>query len=78
MALYTLRNTVDRLDKPSSYTANKVPCFHNFEIKFSTKSSKNRKRNRNQRDDDREGGREKTPEFEDKLKNATTLYVGNL
>ena len=39
---------------------------------------KNRKRNRNQRDEDRDGGREKTPDFEDKLKNATTLYVGNL
>ncbi|KAL9064156.1 MAG: hypothetical protein Q9157_007935 [Trypethelium eluteriae] len=61
MAPYTMRNTVDRLDKPSTYTANK-----------------NRKRNRNQRDDDREGGREKTPEFQDNLKNATTLYVGNL
>ncbi|KAE9987404.1 hypothetical protein EG328_002760 [Venturia inaequalis] len=66
------RSTIDRMDKPSSYTA-----------------SKNRKRKRNQDrerrrdgpdDDDRERGRERSPQhdFEDKLKDATTLYVGNL
>ncbi|TKA67986.1 Nuclear cap-binding protein subunit 2 [Cryomyces minteri] len=61
-ALYTRRNTVDRLDKPSSYAASK---------------NKRRKYNRD-RDDEDGGGREKTPEFEDKLRDATTLYVGNL
>ncbi|KAK7192404.1 Nuclear cap-binding protein subunit 2 [Paraphaeosphaeria sporulosa] len=38
-------------------------------------SSKNRRRNQNRRDGQRE--REPTPE-DDKLKDATTLYVGNL
>ncbi|MCJ1364663.1 nuclear cap binding complex subunit [Acarospora aff. strigata] len=54
-----LRNTVDRLDKPSAY-------YH----------GKNKKRKH-----DRDGydEREKTPEEqEDPLKDATTLYVGNL
>ncbi|KAF8860405.1 RNA-binding domain-containing protein [Acephala macrosclerotiorum] len=56
-----VRNTVDRLDKPSAYY-----------------QSRNKKR-KYDRDDDREG-REKTPEepTEDPLKDAATLYVGNL
>ncbi|ORY12990.1 nuclear cap binding protein subunit 2 [Clohesyomyces aquaticus] len=37
-------------------------------------SSKRRRFNR----DDEERGRERSPSFEDKLKEATTLYVGNL
>ncbi|KIW04664.1 nuclear cap-binding protein subunit 2 [Verruconis gallopava] len=69
--------TIERLDKPSSYTA-----------------SKNRKRKRNQeRERRRESGANGTgddaerdeanranrsPSPEDKLKDATTLYVGNL
>ncbi|XTI83048.1 nuclear cap-binding protein subunit 2 [Cenococcum geophilum] len=57
----TTRNTVDRLDKPSSYAA-----------------SKNRRRKYNRDGDDADRGRDKTPDFEDKLKEATTLYVGNL
>ncbi|KAK7726704.1 nuclear cap binding complex subunit [Botryosphaeria dothidea] len=56
----TTRNTVDRLDKPSSYAA-----------------SKQRKRKYVHVDDNHEE-REKTPDFEEKLKDATTLYVGNL
>ncbi|KAF2492925.1 nuclear cap-binding protein subunit 2 [Lophium mytilinum] len=58
----TTRNTVDRMDKPSSYAASK---------------NKRRKYNRDGDDGDRYQ-RERTPEFEDKLKDATTLYVGNL
>ncbi|KAF2757718.1 nuclear cap binding protein subunit 2 [Pseudovirgaria hyperparasitica] len=54
-----LRNTIDRLDRPSSYTANK-----------------NRRHRNNRRDDD--GERTRSPEPDDKLKDATTLYVGNL
>jgi len=63
-------STVDRLDKASSYTA-----------------SKTRKRKRQSRPNDRERDddgaepmqRARTPpEAEDKLKDATTLYVGNL
>ncbi|KAL9085195.1 MAG: hypothetical protein Q9165_007726 [Trypethelium subeluteriae] len=78
MAPYTMRNTVDRLDKPSTYTANKVQFLLAPLRELEVEALKNRKRNRNQRDDDRDGGREKTPEFQDNLKNATTLYVGNL
>ncbi|KAF2184096.1 RNA-binding domain-containing protein [Zopfia rhizophila CBS 207.26] len=54
-----IRNTVDRLDRPSSYAA-----------------SKNRRRKHN-RDGD-EDRRERSPELDEKLKDATTLYVGNL
>ncbi|KAL5351152.1 nuclear cap binding complex subunit [Pseudogymnoascus australis] len=51
-----IRNTVDRLDRPSAYYAGR----------------------KKRRYDDREE-REKTPEpQEDPLKDATTLYVGNL
>lgn len=53
-----VRNTVDRLDKPSAY-------FHSRS-----------KRRRTDRDRDEE---EAQPEpVEDPLKDATTLYVGNL
>ncbi|KAH8672122.1 putative nuclear cap binding protein subunit 2 [Tricladium varicosporioides] len=55
----TIRNTVDRLDKPSAYY-----------------QSRNKKRKYDRDNEDRE----KTPEesAEDPLKDATTLYVGNL
>ncbi|KAI0128412.1 nuclear cap binding protein subunit 2 [Xylariales sp. AK1849] len=63
-----IRNTVDRLDRPSAY-------YHN----------KGNKRRRNDRGrDDRDGDSEmadpkpEEPAPEDPLKNATTLYVGNL
>ncbi|KAF2430768.1 nuclear cap-binding protein subunit 2 [Tothia fuscella] len=57
-----IRSTVDRMDKPSSYAA-----------------SKNNRRRESDRGDD-DGPREQSPqrEFEDNLKDATTLYVGNL
>ncbi|KAI9716378.1 MAG: nuclear cap binding complex subunit [Chrysothrix sp. TS-e1954] len=54
-----VKNTVERLDKPSSYGVGK------------------NKRRRYNRDGDHED-REKSPDLEDKLKDATTLYVGNL
>ncbi|KAF2454081.1 hypothetical protein BDY21DRAFT_374320 [Lineolata rhizophorae] len=53
--------TVDRLDKPSSYTA-----------------SKNKRRRVRDRDGDRDDRREKSPDEDEKMKDATTLYVGNL
>ncbi|KAK4502959.1 hypothetical protein PRZ48_006386 [Zasmidium cellare] len=59
MAPFRFQNTVDRLDKPSSYTVGK---------------HKKRKRNANEE----EPNRQPSPELEDKLANATTLYVGNL
>ncbi|KAI0166050.1 nuclear cap-binding protein subunit 2 [Xylariaceae sp. FL1272] len=69
-----LRSTVDRLDRPSAY--------------YHSRSNKNRKRNDRGRDtrDERDGKDGDTdmadakPEEppEDPLKDATTLYVGNL
>ena len=59
-----LRNTVDRLDRPSAYFM-----------------GKNKKRKLGQRDRPAEGEdkRENSPEEpEDPLKDASTLYVGNL
>ncbi|KAK4691595.1 nuclear cap-binding protein subunit 2, partial [Lecanoromycetidae sp. Uapishka_2] len=56
------QTTVDRLDKPSAYYLGR---------------NKKRKYGRDRDDDD--VGRERTPEEpEDPLKDATTLYVGNL
>ncbi|TKX20765.1 nuclear cap-binding protein subunit 2 [Elsinoe australis] len=63
MPAVRLRNTVDRLDKPSSYV-----------------TSKYKKRKFNPRDQEPEPAQDRaqSPEIEEKLKNATTLYVGNL
>ncbi|RDL34353.1 Nuclear cap binding protein subunit 2 [Venustampulla echinocandica] len=57
-----IRNTVDRLDKPSAYY-----------------QSRNKRRKYDRENEDRDA-KEKTPEepAEDPLKDATTLYVGNL
>ena len=78
------RNTVDRLDKPSSYTANKVRRESRHIATAELTPLQSRKRRRHNRDDDQdmqdgpEIMRERTPEPVDKLANATTLYVGNL
>ena len=53
-----IRNTVDRLDKPSSYGA-----------------GKNKRRRYN---DGPDSERPRSPDPNEKLKDATTLYVGNL
>ncbi|PKS09998.1 hypothetical protein jhhlp_004622 [Lomentospora prolificans] len=63
MAAY-VRSTVDRLDRPSAYF-----------------SSRSKRHGRDRRDRDRDGDEDmKEPEQppEDPLKDATTLYVGNL
>lgn len=71
-----LRSTVDRLDRPSSYTIGKVrhasPMlpFSDHKLNIDQK-----KRKYVRAPDDT---REPSPEPEDKLKDATTLYVGNL
>lgn len=59
------QNTVDRLDRPSAY-------YHN-------RNSKQRRR-REDRDGDVDVGMKEKPQEpeEDPLRNATTLYVGNL
>ncbi|RQM08524.1 hypothetical protein DH86_00000249 [Scytalidium sp. 3C] len=57
----TLRNTVDRLDKPSAYYQGR----------------KKRRYERDNGDKDEKEEAQEEPE-DDSLKNATTLYVGNL
>lgn len=52
-----VRNTVDRLDKPSAYF-----------------NAQGRRRHQNRRDEEEE----KPEPVDDPLKDATTLYVGNL
>ncbi len=79
------RTTVDRLDKPSAYFNNRVKP-HDDEL--SSPSSRTDLRSRNlqnkrRRPDRRDGdddfeARQDQPEPEDPLKDATTLYVGNL
>ncbi|KAL9531985.1 Nuclear cap-binding protein subunit [Sphaerulina musiva] len=59
---FQMRSTVERLDKPSSYAM-----------------SKYKKRKRNPADEPTDGSaRAASPDLEEKLQNATTLYVGNL
>ena len=80
----TVRNTVDRLDKPSAYYQSRV-CYQIISVSMQSCSFltvarffQNKKRKYDREDDgDR---RERTPEepAEDPLKDATTLYVGNL
>ncbi|KZN92655.1 Nuclear cap-binding protein subunit [Penicillium chrysogenum] len=59
------RNTVDRLDRPSAY----------YVSKRLNNCTQNKRRRFNDRDEDEPQQEEKPDE---KLKNATTLYVGNL
>ena len=68
-----LRSTIDRLDRPSSYATAKVRLHKPCSLHTRTDASKQKRRKN--RDDDERGP---TPEVEDKLKDATTLYVGNL
>ncbi|EMC94198.1 hypothetical protein BAUCODRAFT_74746 [Baudoinia panamericana UAMH 10762] len=56
-----MRNTVERLDKPSTYAM-----------------SKYKKRRRGPNDDGTGTNRPPSPDLEEKLSSATTLYVGNL
>jgi nuclear cap-binding protein subunit 2 len=72
-----LRTTCDRLDRPSSYTVSKARLhLPPTSPSWSLTLSQNRRRYKRAPDDDTP--QEKTPEPEDKLKDATTLYVGNL
>lgn len=66
-------NTVERLDRPSAYYQSKVLNFqHIYSILILTCPSQNKRRRYNDRDDD------KHEDPNDDLRNATTLYVGNL
>ena len=79
-----IRNTVDRLDTPSAYYLGRVGFYIPILV-FNASTHTDQERNQqnknrkygNNRDDEDE--RERTPEEpEDPLKDATTLYVGNL
>ena len=78
-----VRNTVDRLDKPSAYYQSRVITMQLLFFR-STKDLANPasdfQNKKRKYDRDEEIGRERTPEEppEDPLKDATTLYVGNL
>jgi hypothetical protein len=76
-----IRNTVDRLDKPSAYYQSRVSnsveasqedCWTDNDFRFQNKKRKY--------DRDGDDERQRTPDepAEDPLKDATTLYVGNL
>lgn len=66
-------NTVERLDRPSAYYQSKVQNFqHIYSILALIRPSQNKRRRYNDRDDD------KHEDPNDELRNATTLYVGNL
>lgn len=71
------QNTVDRLDKPSSYGANKVGEPNPRSPYFSNDTHPQTKRRRFNRDGEGRD-RERSPDPRDRLKDATTLYVGNL
>lgn len=65
-------NTVERLDRPSAYYQSKVPTSHHIKsIPALTRPSQNKRRRYNDKDDKHE-------DPNDELRNATTLYVGNL
>lgn len=77
-----MRNTVERLDKPSSYAMSKVqsyPSISHFPFSSqltSTSSTQYKKRKRN--DGHTDATRPESPDLETRLSSATTLYVGNL
>ncbi|KAK3368217.1 hypothetical protein B0H63DRAFT_488020 [Podospora didyma] len=58
-----LRSTVERLDRPSAYFSNR---------------NKRRRPDKDQRDGDEDTNMQPEPPADDPLKDATTLYVGNL
>jgi len=79
----TIRNTVDRLDKPSAYYQSRVSnsclwCGFWRWVGLTTNPRFQNKKRKYDRDGDE--GRENTPEepADDPLKDAATLYVGNL
>jgi nuclear cap-binding protein subunit 2 len=86
MPQFQMRNTVERLDKPSSYAMSKVriqppklPTSARTQKPtqlLTTTQYKKRRRNDNQSEDPAQ--RPPSPTLEEKLADATTLYVGNL
>lgn len=71
------------MDKPSSYAASKVmprKLDNTDYMKLTLPKTRKRKNNRRRESGQDDEPRERSPqlEFEDKLKDASTLYVGNL
>jgi nuclear cap-binding protein subunit 2 len=69
-----IRSTIDRLDKPSSYATAKALTLPSPTPSSPTNTPFQKRR----RNHSPELNREATPEPEDKLRDACTLYVGNL
>lgn len=65
--------TIDRLDRPSAYFVGKVGLFH---LNINHSSSESQKKRRYNQEHNDESAQQKPQE--DPLKDATTLYVGNL
>jgi len=82
-----MQTTVDRLDKPSAYYLGRVSTTPTAKRRLTMVCQRltqdrvwqNKKRKYGRDRDDDDVGRQKTPEEpEDPLKDAATLYVGNL
>lgn len=79
-----VRNTVDRLDRPSAYYTSRaslisLPRATNSQANIYPPGPQfNKRGRRNDRGDDHNGDGEPEQPPEDPLANATTLYVGNL
>lgn len=73
-----MRNTVDRLDQPSAYFQGRVKLpFSLPDSKLTmSRSWQNKKRKFDGGREDRDDSQPQEPD--DKLKDAATLYVGNL
>lgn len=73
-------NTVDRLDRPSAYFGGKVSSIDSAAAArkpaWRRTRLKDRPQNKRRRYNEEEEQQQEKPD--DKLKNATTLYVGNL
>lgn len=82
------RATVERLDQPSAYFNNKVseplmrwPCGRLWQVsntRLLPPQNKRRQFDKDQRDGDDDTDMQADQPGEDPLKDATTLYVGNL
>lgn len=71
------RNTVDRLDRPSAYYQGRVSYIWQIGIDAYVFEQK-KKRTQDQEGDDKEKDTAVEDIDDDPLKNAATLYVGNL
>ena len=71
-----MKHTVERMDKPSTYAMSKVSSARPSRRLSANTMVQYKKRRRN--DDQAGQDRPPSPDLEEKLADATTLYVGNL